>query len=708
MESVVLFASQMNSPRPVPQRRDGELGSIGQAASVDRFERFVLRAYATRALMGEGSTTAKRPPRSLAAWLHVHGNLIGAPEPQIDPDKVEEGFGRVDRETWAAFAPMVARLRKAVKAPPPSGLERRLNWICETLSLSVVESDLLKASVRLALLKPVTALVASLDGSGGRFGEAGVAGLAVLTGHSHRVVREALTPGASLRVLGLLEARGGDEFAASNIVLRIARLGTTDPERLKNLLMGRPGKAQLDWEDFAHLGENAELVAQLLAGALARRAKGVNILLHGEPGTGKTEFARTLAARLGAHPIFVGETDEDNGEPERGERIAAFALASALAGRAGRALLVVDEAEDIFAGVDAHNAPARRGSKVFMNRLVERTEAPTVWITNHPDSLGPAVLRRMALAIRFPQPGRAVRRRLVERIMSRRRLGLSPAAVDQLAEIKVAPAIIDNAMRVAKLTGCREDGVGLAVRSLQQVIDGPAAPPSLGGVIPFDPVLSSADHDLVRLADRVSQAGELAVTFCLHGPPGTGKSAYARYLAQRMGIDVVEKRASDLLSMWVGGTEKRIAEAFQEAADRRAMLILDEADSLLRDRAGARASWEVSQVNEMLAWLERHPYPVACTTNLMESLDPATLRRFLFKIRFLPMTATQASEAFRRSFGGEPPTGTADLNPLTPGDFAVVTRKARLLGEHCPDALAALLAQEVAAKPGARLGRVGF
>ncbi len=63
---------------------------------------------------------------------------------------------------------------------------------------------------------------------------------------------------------------------------------------------------------------------------------------------------------------------------------------------------------------------------------------------------------------------------------------------------------------------------------------------------------------------------------------------------------MIEKRASDLLSMWVGGTEKAIAGAFEEAADARAMLILDEADSLLRDRGLADRSWEVSQVNEKL------------------------------------------------------------------------------------------------------------
>ncbi len=86
----------------------------------------------------------------------------------------------------------------------------------------------------------------------------------------------------------------------------------------------------------------------------------------------------------------------------------------------------------------------------------------------------------------------------------------------------------------------------------------------------------------------------------------------------------------------------------------------------------------------------------------MESLDPATLRRFVFKLQFLPMTLPQAREAFRRSFGLEPPPALDLVEPLAPGDFAVVARMARVLGQRNPAALVAQLAAEVAAKSGNR------
>ena len=175
-----------------------------------------------------------------------------------------------------------------------------------------------------------------------------------------------------------------------------------------------------------------------------------------------------------------------------------------------------------------------------------------------------------------------------------------------------------------------------------------------------------------------------------------------------MGLEVLEKRASDLLGMFVGQSEQNIAACFEEAKDRRAFLMFDEADSLLRDRAGAGQSHEVSQVNEMLTWMERHPYPFVCTTNFADALDPAAARRFLFKVRFLPLAKAQARALFAHTFGQPAPLGLDGLCQLTPGDFAVVARKAQVMGETDARALVAALAAEVEARPGGAHRPIGF
>ena len=171
---------------------------------------------------------------------------------------------------------------------------------------------------------------------------------------------------------------------------------------------------------------------------------------------------------------------------------------------------------------------------------------------------------------------------------------------------------------------------------------------------------------------------------------------------------MVQKRASDLMSMWVGGTEQRIAAAFAEARDTGAFLVFDEADSLLADRRFAHRSWEVSQVNEMLTWMESHPLPFACTTNFGEHLDPATLRRFVFKVTLDYLSSAQAEAAFRGYFALTPPAQLAALTALTPGDFAVVHRKAAILDRLSePETLAAMLRDECDAKPD-RPRAIGF
>ena len=675
------------------------------------FELDLLREQARRALFRHGAARAARPGRDLAAWLWSHADRLGVKPPGIDGDRVGEPTTDEDRAAWAAFARRLEKRcdKAAAKPAPPSDLERRLRWLVQALALDATEADLLGVAVRVAMSRELERLLDAVDFTS-YSGEVKTGGFAALTGRGLMEVTRALLPGGSLRLLGLLRGSHA-EARVSGAVLSVASQGGLDPSELQQALVGPPRAAILGWDDFRHLGEQVDLAERCLSGALEEGATGVNILLHGAPGAGKTEFAAVLAERLGARAVFVGESDRMSGEPGRDDRIAAFILTRALARQGGKqgekVLLVVDEAEEIFVGVDDEDGKARVGSKVFMNRIVETSDTPTLWITNHPERLGAAVLRRMSMALHFAAPGQRVRREVIGRLAQRNALALDAPALDTLAAIEVAPAVMENAIRVAALARGGGDAVAVAARSVQRTLSVQTGSRSIAELT-FDPRLSSADQDLTRLAERIADSGEPGVSLCLHGPSGTGKSAFARHLAQRLGLDVMEVRASDLLSKWVGETEARIADAFRTAAEQRAMLIFDEADSLLRDRQSARTGWEVTQVNEMLTWMEAHPLPFACTTNLMDSLDPATLRRFLFKVRFLPMTAEQARDAFQRAFGVPAPVDLADLSPLAPADFAVAARKARVLGLDAPDELVELLRQEVALKPGAMVGRIGF
>ena len=167
------------------------------------------------------------------------------------------------------------------------------------------------------------------------------------------------------------------------------------------------------------------------------------------------------------------------------------------------------------------------------------------------------------------------------------------------------------------------------------------------------------------------------------------------------------KRASDLLSPFVGGTEANIAAAFGEAREAGSVLLFDEADSLLLDRTDAQRSWEISQVNELLTWMDRHPLPFIAATNYPQRLDPAALRRFVFKIELRALSEAAARRAFERFFGQPAPAGLGEVGGLTPGDFAVVKRQLRYREAAGPGEILALLEAETKAKP-ERVVKIGF
>jgi len=672
-----------------------------------RYETLTLLTCALR--VAEGFSHRSRPASELSDWLERQSLGI-----DWDPEPMPLALTRVSRQDWEGLRAQLARAVAGMRQARPDVLARNCAELARYLRLGRVEADIFLLSARAAQGGPLSRLIDALvDDARLPVDQT----TACLTGHSAAAIRRAMGPGGRLMAVGLISREGGRHCNHGlNPSTRLVRALEPPSRGLQDILHGlfaTPPAPQTDWSDFAHLGEARDFAARLLKGALARKSAGVNILLYGPPGTGKTEFCKQLAAHLGAQLFAVGETDDEGDEPTRTERQMQLRLGQQLLAGRRDALVLFDEMEDLLPQPDLaflFGGNRRGGSKVHLHRLLETNPVPTLWTTNSIAQIDPALLRRVTFALELRKPPQQVRARIWARLSDKHLMKLDPATQEQLArESDEAPALADTALRAARLAGGRKADLSLTLRAAAKALRGGREPaPVAQAEAPFVPQLTNADLDLNTILRRLTSEGAPhAVSLCLSGPPGTGKSAFARHLAEAMGLPVVQKRASDLLGMFVGETEARIADAFAQARQEGAFLIFDEADSLLSIRESAQRSWEVSQVNEMLTWMESHPQPFACTTNLVDQLDPAALRRFTFRASFQALTAAQRVAAFRQFFGAVPPTGLQALDLLTPGDFAVVAKRARIIGIRKPADLLAELAREQAAKPGSR-APVGF
>ena len=136
----------------------------------------------------------------------------------------------------------------------------------------------------------------------------------------------------------------------------------------------------------------------------------------------------------------------------------------------------------------------------------------------------------------------------------------------------------------------------------------------------------------------------------LSGSPGTGKTEFVKYLGKTLNSKVHIVIGSDLLDMYVGGTEKNIRQAFIRAEAEKAILFLDEIDGLMQSRERARRSWEVTQVNELLHQMENFNGVMIGATNFAMNLDAAVLRRFTFKLEFDYLDTSGKILFFERMF----------------------------------------------------------
>ena len=443
-------------------------------------------------------------------------------------------------------------------------------------------------------------------------------------------------------------------------------------------------KSSLQLKDYEHISKDVEIVMPYLKHAIDTKKEGVNVLFYGLPGTGKTELAKTISQNLNTQLFEISYADEDDESIDGYKRLKAFKIAQALLSNQN-ILLMYDEAEDIFDSSDSPFAPKRQDNKAWLNRILETNAIPTIWITNNVYSIDNAMVRRFDFSVEIPIPNKSKRAEIIKNHSNNL---LDEQSIKLLAENEnIAPALISRATKVVSSINTDDKS-----KAFTQVLNNTLKAQGYKEIeekivtlLPnvYDPKFINTTTDLEKLTQGIKEHQNARL--CLYGAAGTGKSAFGRYVAETLNKPLLLKKGSDLISMYVGGTEKNIAKAFEEAREDKAVLVFDEVDSFLADRTQANRNWEITQVNEMLVQMENFEGIFVATTNLIDNLDKASLRRFDLKLEFNYLKAEQSwnmflsyckelklpkpSISFKRAI--------ENLKYLTPGDFAAVTRQNR-------------------------------
>ncbi|MEI8255644.1 MAG: ATP-binding protein [Deltaproteobacteria bacterium] len=553
--------------------------------------------------------------------------------------------------------------------------------------------------------------------------------MARLLDRSAESVKRAFGARGAFARCGLVEGSGVDQrdfervLALNDRVAKALLEPHDNASSLRSALLTVAPAPCLSLDDFAHAINDVSIARDLLRRAVETHAVGVNILLFGPPGTGKTQLSRVLADSIGATLYEAGVRDDEGFAASRGERIGYLRLAHTMLSAGANAVVACDEFEDIF-GADSH-APAfsqrAAGQKGFLNGLIEDNSVPTVWIGNDLGDISDSLLRRFAFVIELRSPRPSAR----ERILTRH-LGDLPLDLKWLRRValdaRVSPAHVSRLARVMALLEPSSPAAleQVATRVLDNSLDPrqPAARPA-PSVEDYDLECLNAECDLGVVLRRLSEVR--AGRILLHGESGTGKSALARHVADSLRMPLHAPSASDLLSPFIGMNERNMAEAFRTARSEGAILFLDEVDSFVTERKQAQRSWEVTGVNELLVQMESFEGILICATNLVENVDSAAFRRFDLKIRLHPLSAVQRARLFAATLSRlepdpnpEPfvsarwPAALDRLDGLTVGDFATVMRRARLVPLRGAAELLARLTEELRLRPNGITRTSGF
>ncbi|MFA6293340.1 MAG: AAA family ATPase, partial [Victivallales bacterium] len=575
----------------------------------------------------------------------------------------------------------------------------------------------------------------------GRFSREKFRSLTLLSGFTETRIKKIMGTSSPLQKYGVIDR----DFTIGQHIVEFIEGFSEQPliSRYYRKFEGEP----VDIGAHSQLLKHVDIIRNMIVNRKPGNA--VNILLYGTAGTGKTEFCRSMARHLGMD-LFEINTLESELRPESGSRFRFAALRVCQdTTDISRNIILVDEADEMLNGESTSLfsfGPARNTAKDILNEILDTGNGVCFWICNHHRFIEDSTRRRFDYSIEFRKFSVAQREAVWKSCVKKHGLEkYFPENETKLlaAKYEVNAGGIDIALKnFAGMAGSMSENGDdkWKNRTIHRILEPHMR--LMTGSVETDKFELCRNYTVeglnIKGVASVPETLRILRSFCqnmtagpvdlsseirnmnvlLYGPPGAGKTEFAKYLASELGKHLMVKRGSDILDMFVGGTERNISAMFMEAETDGAILFIDEADGLIAERRNAVRSWEVTQVNEFLSRMEQFNGILICATNFKKNMDAASIRRFNIKLEFNYLKSAGCALFFQKML--QPLTCTElnakdleilnNIDGLTPGDFKVVRQKYMFMprDEISNEILLNELISEVSNKNEINSKRIGF